>query len=280
MNLLNKEVVHKQFGKGLITFQDDNNIIVKFNIGDKKFQYPMAFEHFLKLVDDNLTDEMQKIAVQKNEEIKSIEVQRVNEKLMESRQASSKTIIKKVSKNSERNSDIARDILSIHQNCFDFLLKYQNENDGFYFIPRKRNSKYRVEDGYLFIGNDSYLMITFWNGSDSIEKIHNINFGILADGNCFMEICARSNEATAGHLKEIVNILEKTYNYKFEEVKTNKWRFDYDPQLSYLEVLSDFIENEKLAIDEYIKLNKEIEIELANKDHHEKYVKKIIEMHS
>lgn len=279
MNLIDKVVVHKQFGKGVIKFQDDNNITVQFDIGEKKFQHPMAFEHFLKLLDDPLTDELEKIAIQRNEEIRTIEIERVNEKLIENKQLSNDNSAKKIRKKTEHHLDLAKDILSIHQNCFDFLLNYQKEHEDLYFIPRKNNAKNRLEDGYHFIGSDSYLMITFWNGGDSVEKIHNINLGIMADGNCFIEMSSRANDVLAGQLKEIVGILEKTYNFKFEEVKVNKWRFDYDPQLSYIEILTDFIENEKVKIDEYINSNKSVGIELANRNHHEKYVKKIVEMH-
>jgi len=71
MDLSNEKVIHIKFGTGLIKSNENGIIKVKFNeeFGDKDFLYPSAFEHFLKLSDPALNNEVQN-------ELKSI----INEK--------------------------------------------------------------------------------------------------------------------------------------------------------------------------------------------------------
>ncbi|PKM50178.1 MAG: hypothetical protein CVV02_12485 [Firmicutes bacterium HGW-Firmicutes-7] len=69
MNLIDKIVEHKQFGKGLITKQSQEKITVQFDIGEKIFQYPMAFEQFLVLMDETLSTEISKSIQSKKDEI-------------------------------------------------------------------------------------------------------------------------------------------------------------------------------------------------------------------
>ncbi|PKM93216.1 MAG: hypothetical protein CVU84_16885 [Firmicutes bacterium HGW-Firmicutes-1] len=71
MNLIDKIVEHKQFGKGLITKQSQEKITVQFDIGEKIFQYPMAFEQFLVLMDETLSAEISKSIQSKKDEIEN-----------------------------------------------------------------------------------------------------------------------------------------------------------------------------------------------------------------
>ena len=278
MDLVNKQVSHKKYGIGTIEAQNDNHLTVKFANEVKKFQYPIAFESFLQMLDQTLNDVLTQAAILKLEEQKRDEVKRVTDKLLEmSLSTKSSPVMKTGRKKLERDLDRSKDILSIHQNCFDFLINYQKEHNDFYFIPRKMNNSNRLDDGYYFIGNNAYLMISFWVGGDGIEKIHNFNFGITENEDCFFEISSRDNEKKANHLRELVGILEKKHNYKFDEVKVNKWRLEYDENLPYLEGLESFIDNEKVIIDEYLRANNDTGIVIANQETHEKYVKKILD---
>ena len=64
MNIVNESVKHIKFGFGVITEEKDHKICVQFqyNIGTKIFQYPEAFEKFLKavnqIVEDNVLEEL------------------------------------------------------------------------------------------------------------------------------------------------------------------------------------------------------------------------------
>lgn len=279
MDLTNVQVSHKKFGIGTIEEHDFEVITVEFANETKKFQYPLAFEKFLELLDETHSKELAQEIEMKKEEIKKVEMKKNAERLLEIAEKDQSTNAKKT-KGPKPIRDISRskEILNIHQICFDFLIDYKKEHKDFYFVPRKVNNNNRLRDGYYFIGNNSYLMISFWNGGDGIEKIHNINFGITESGNCFLELSSRDNEKKADHLRVLVRILEEKNHYKFDEVKVNKWRLDYSESLPYLDVLESFIKNEKAVIDEYLGMNKDADIEIANQKMHDKYVRKILNM--
>lgn len=56
MNLVNKKVVHKTFGKGNVVNYDDSYINISFKSGDKRFSFPSAFKKYIKFTDQNATD--------------------------------------------------------------------------------------------------------------------------------------------------------------------------------------------------------------------------------
>lgn len=60
MNLIDKEVMHKSFGKGSIIQQDDEFITINFDEDTKKFVFPDAFGEFLKLEDESANDHLKK----------------------------------------------------------------------------------------------------------------------------------------------------------------------------------------------------------------------------
>ncbi|GFP75515.1 hypothetical protein [Clostridium fungisolvens] len=272
MNLIGKEVAHKIFGIGKIVAQAHEHFNVKFVNEEKRFQYPLAFEGFLVLLDDDLNQELLKeIAFIKDE------IKKVAEETVKNNQNTKMSDTKKTGSYKKEHKQ-SKEMISIHKNCFNYLINYQKEHKDFYFIPRKVNNQNRLEEGYYFIGNEHYLMITFWYGGDGVEKIHNINFGITESEECYIEISSRDDENKAKYLRDVVRILEEKQHYKFDEIKENKWRLDYAKGLSYLEVLESFILIEKSIIDEYIKLNSGIGIEAANKEMDSKYVKRILDM--
>jgi len=83
MNLVDRYVISKAFGIGKVVFQTEVSIVVEFDCGQKKFEYPKAFEKFLVCEDD----EMQRIIEQ---EIKS------NKELYEiKKEAEHKVIVEK-----------------------------------------------------------------------------------------------------------------------------------------------------------------------------------------
>ncbi|MHB1314518.1 MAG: malate synthase [Christensenellales bacterium] len=66
MELLNKQVIHKSFGKGIVTEQAATHIMIQFSLENKKFVYPDAFGPYLTLTDKRSADSVQNI-IQKNE---------------------------------------------------------------------------------------------------------------------------------------------------------------------------------------------------------------------
>lgn len=67
IDLVDKQVTHKSFGKGSIVDYDDSYIKIRFKAGDKRFIFPDAFSQFLTLLDEKASDMINK-KVEKREE--------------------------------------------------------------------------------------------------------------------------------------------------------------------------------------------------------------------
>ena len=78
MDLTNKQVLHKSFGKGSIVDCNDSYLLINFKSGNKKFIYPDAFGDYLKLVDKKAADSVDKI-LQVQERERKIEEARIEE---------------------------------------------------------------------------------------------------------------------------------------------------------------------------------------------------------
>lgn len=61
MDLTNKQVLHKSFGKGSIVECTESHMVINFSSGNKKFVYPDAFEKYLTIVDKRAADSIDKI---------------------------------------------------------------------------------------------------------------------------------------------------------------------------------------------------------------------------
>lgn len=68
MNLINKEVTHKRFGKGNVVKHNDSIIEVHFATENKKFVYPDVFGTYLKLHDQNAANTLKKVIQKKKAE--------------------------------------------------------------------------------------------------------------------------------------------------------------------------------------------------------------------
>lgn len=166
------------------------------------------------------------------------------------------------------------DILGIHRKCLDFLLEYQLNTKDFYFVPRKINNKNRLDKGMYFRGNESYMVLSFWDSADPKEFIYNISFSVDYKGQSSIELSCRDDKSKLVHIKAIKELLETERNITFKEGKKKaRWRCFYPKDIYYLDALKDFILNEKVIIDNYIQTNKNCGIPLANKTLDDKYVK-------
>jgi len=115
-------------------------------------------------------------------------------------------------------------IVAIHNKILDFLLKRRIKDQSLYFLPRKRNNVSRLDKGYWFLGNDEYVHVSFWEGSDWKEKIHNIGFVVLNNHTCYIELSAQDSDEKANFLSLVANKLGGGYKHKSK----NKWFKDYE----------------------------------------------------
>lgn len=170
-------------------------------------------------------------------------------------------------------SDIEiKDIIEIHEKCLDFLLEYQLKNPDFFFVPRKINNKNRLANGMYFRGNDNYLVLSFWDSSDSKEQIYNISFSVNSGGKPSIELSCRDDDTKISHIIEIKKIIDKRHK-PYKSKKVNRWSYFYSDGIDYIDALKDFILYEKPEIDKYIKSHPDCNIPLANIEIHNKYVK-------
>jgi len=80
MNLINKEVSHKHFGKGSVVRHDDSIIEIHFATENKKFVYPDAFGKHLKLQDKIAANSLEEIIQKKKMEREEVEREEEKEK--------------------------------------------------------------------------------------------------------------------------------------------------------------------------------------------------------
>lgn len=163
-------------------------------------------------------------------------------------------------------------IVRTHEKILDHLLRLRKTDSELYFVPRKINNKERLDRGYWFLGNEHYLNLSFWNGEDWKEKIHNIGFVVLHNRTSYIELSAQDSTVKAKYLAKIA---AKLGGFKKDGNK-NKW-FKHYSGTNYIESLDDFISNDKPIIDKLIATDRPEGIKLLDKIFFNKYAKRIIE---
>lgn len=166
------------------------------------------------------------------------------------------------------------DIIEMHRNCLDFLLKWQLEHEDFYFVPRKINNNGRRDKGMYFRGNDDYIVISFWDKTDIVDKIYLINWDCNTSGEVAITLSCRNDRKKLPYVLAIKNMIEDT-GKKFQQFSSNKnkWKWYYPTNMTYIETLEDFIKHEKPMIDKYLLEHPESDIPLADIEIDDKYVK-------
>lgn len=168
------------------------------------------------------------------------------------------------------------DLLEVHRDCLNYLLDYQSEHEGFYFVPRRINNAKKLESGMYFLGSDKYMMISFWDGEDAKERVHNISFGILNTGVAYIEMSSCDKEYRAEYLEQLVDLLESRLSPQYTFLKAGKWTYSYPETMDYIDALESFIKNEKPIIDDFIKSNPKSGIQMLSKEFDDKYVKTLL----
>lgn len=166
------------------------------------------------------------------------------------------------------------EIIKTHEEVLSYLLDLRKTDESLYFVPRKINNGQRLENGYWFLGNDHYIHLSFWNGLDWKEKIHNIGFVIHDDGTSKIELSAQDDPGSkARFLQQIAN------NFKgfVKHDSKNKW-FKYYTDTDYIKHLDDFVRKFKPQIDQLIKRSKPRGISLIDDGFFNKYMRKIFDL--
>lgn len=165
------------------------------------------------------------------------------------------------------------EIIQIHEDVLEYLLQLRRTDVNLFFVPRKYNNQQRLEKGYWFLGNEKYLNLSFWNGEDWKERIHNISFIILRNGESYLELSAQDS---LGKAKFLENVAVKIGGFEKHKSK-NKWYKHYDG-LDYIKNLDDFIKNNKSQIDDLVRQDDSYDILLLDKEFFDKYMSRVFEL--
>ena len=145
------------------------------------------------------------------------------------------------------------EISEIHEEVLDYLLSYKESKDiDLKFTLRQSNRFNRLEDGYWFYGNESYVALSFWSGSDWKRRIPNISFIIGGDGSTQLEI---SVSDSIDKRNFVIKYLLEPLGYKKPESE-NKSVFIKEYQqidiVDFLDSLDRFLLQDRKKIDQIL----------------------------
>ena len=155
-------------------------------------------------------------------------------------------------------------VIKIHDELFQFLLDYREKNKDFVFMPRQINRGGKLDQRYWFLGNDDYLLINFYSGTDGINKTGNITFGMyLKDQKdkkahtCFIQLSNTPGSNEFESKKEVINeIIKQLDRFDVDHVDTKgdprRWNRYYS-STNYLKNIEEFLFKDKPVIDQIIK---------------------------
>lgn len=140
-------------------------------------------------------------------------------------------------------------ITEIHQKVFDYL---QEKHPELRFTLREVNRYERLEQGYWFLGNENYMIISFWAGWDWRNKTPNIFFRIDVSGKTRLELVDTDGRHKAAFFTMIATALKVTQ--QSERNGGSGWLKSYNYESNYIASLESFIKNDKQLIDSFISI--------------------------
>jgi len=171
-------------------------------------------------------------------------------------------------KNKENNMGIEQ----IHENIYQHLMSIRQEDPKFYFMPRRRKDA-RLKKGYWFLGNEDYLAVSFWSGSDPVNKTANISFFVvpprrksLSPTGCrsYVKLTARGMDRVSEKKRRFLGNMAKEIS-GFEICCKGEWDKGYS-SIDYMKNLEEFLVNDKPKIDAFIGEGNIDELSLLNAD--------------
>jgi predicted ATPase len=140
------------------------------------------------------------------------------------------------------------DILEIHDQLLEYLLSMRSSKENLRFSLRRSNREGRLEDGYWFYGNDSYLAVSFWSGNDWQNRTPNIIFVILPDESSYLEFNVSDSK-----IKRMF-VEQKLVSPLGMEESGQRFRKDYEWK-DYMTSFQNFLSSDKLQIDKIVDAN-------------------------
>lgn len=159
-----------------------------------------------------------------------------------------------VNSNSENTFD--KDVQLIHNLLFTNLYEKYKENNQFLFTVRQKNNKERLDNGYWFVGNDRYLLTSFWSGKDWKNKTPYIVLCFLPNdsgdrkrfgvNDCYIGLVSKSNKEVKKFNEYLMSKIDG-----FREVSKGYWILPINED-GYINSLEYFLRHYKPIIDNCI----------------------------
>lgn len=157
-----------------------------------------------------------------------------------------------------------------HNDIFEHLIKRDIR-----FKPRIQRGA-RTQAGYWFIGDDTYLNLSFWDGYDQLRNIHRLGFGYSFDRyrNTYLILSAKDHADDAAVLAEMAVELGARKDRQGLWIKD--YGFDVTDSGTVIQHLEQFIKEDLPIIDRYV--DRLQSVSHITRDKFEKNVTKINEV--
>ncbi|QEM06422.1 hypothetical protein DIU31_023980 [Mucilaginibacter rubeus] len=167
-------------------------------------------------------------------------------------------------------------IAKIHEKLLDHLIERRKTDPGLLFMPRQKNNNQRLDKGYWFLGNDKYVFVCLWRGSDWKEKVNFIGFVVMPDRSSYIELSAQGNEQVVPFLEKVAK-LEKGFDHPGTKHKWFK-AFPGKNNDEYLKNFDYFIKIFKPKVDHLLEIENPPGISKVSDAQFQKFGIKVIEL--
>ena len=141
-------------------------------------------------------------------------------------------------------------IEDLHEEVFMHLYEKTISDPDFRFSIRKSDKENRLSKGYYFYGNDSYLAISFWSGTNWKNKTPNIILVFIPeDDTAYLEITVSDSDEKTDFVEKF--LLKSRLEL---EPKKGKYYKAYYKE-TFIKIVDDFLNEDKKLIDNIIKDN-------------------------
>lgn len=146
-------------------------------------------------------------------------------------------------------------ILQKHNEILNDLLEYKKNNPEFTFATRVNNRNNRIEQGYWFLGNETYIFVPLYKVGDDDNKTKTIGF-VYTEDSQYIEIVFRSIRGVAENeeemYRELIQILSSRTDILNRKDIGEQKKFFYFHENDLKKNLDYFIHKFKKICDEII----------------------------
>lgn len=140
-------------------------------------------------------------------------------------------------------------IIDLHEKIFAHL--YDTELTYSY---RKSNYQGRLDHGYWFYGNETYLAVSFWSGMDWKNRTPNIIFIVTSSGTVYLEINVSDSDLKRQFVDQYIL---PQIDLGSDGRRYRKYYADNCSINQAIEELQNFIDGDKILIDKIIESSSE-----------------------